>query len=385
MLSLWSMIESNRGTETRVSEGSVQARDSAAGEKDEGVSSGEKENSPGSLQVKSSSDGDEEDLESRLARKRKAGSSHAPIEIPTAPSSSRVRDKSSEVRVARIAPTFEISPHHATRTNKPSRFEGFASRSPLAPLFADALPAPYVPKCKITQSSVVGTPETAWDFLTHANEGLKNDLKTSQTVATELRCQVVDVERKLQEEKGAGAMLEKKDRAWAREMQALAEEKEELAAELKHQRELDSVSQKDLDMMYAEYGMTSDDNQRLAKEKHWLITEGFGVLLTVISQSEEFKSSVEQVYRAYRDVGYQEGLKDRYAYSAQVLGRKETPLYNSKAKKRLSKLEKEFGGKTPALLEKILERPMMSIDELKVLLTPAGPSSPKSLSGGDSQ
>ncbi|KAF5773553.1 hypothetical protein HanXRQr2_Chr13g0589851 [Helianthus annuus] len=417
------MIESNRGTETRVSEGSVQARDSAAGEKDEGVSSGEKENSPGSLQVKSSSDGDEEDLESRLARKRKAvspkqvpaprgiwlrlwsasgqkafpatkaaselppngGSSHAPIEIPTAPSSSRVRDKSSEVRVARIAPTFEISPHHATRTNKPSRFEGFASRSPLAPLFADALPAPYVPKCKITQSSVVGTPETAWDFLTHANEGLKNDLKTSQTVATELRCQVVDVERKLQEEKGAGAMLEKKDRAWAREMQALAEEKEELAAELKHQRELDSVSQKDLDMMYAEYGMTSDDNQRLAKEKHWLITEGFGVLLTVISQSEEFKSSVEQVYRAYRDVGYQEGLKDRYAYSAQVLGRKETPLYNSKAKKRLSKLEKEFGGKTPALLEKILERPMMSIDELKVLLTPAGPSSPKSLSGGDSQ
>ncbi|KAJ0671348.1 hypothetical protein HanOQP8_Chr13g0484531 [Helianthus annuus] len=377
--------ESNRGTETRVSEGSVQARDSAAGEKDEGVSSGEKENSPGSLQVKSSSDGDEEDLESRLARKRKAGSSHAPIEIPTAPSSSRVRDKSSEVRVARIAPTFEISPHHATRTNKPSRFEGFASRSPLAPLFADALPAPYVPKCKITQSSVVGTPETAWDFLTHANEGLKNDLKTSQTVATELRCQVVDVERKLQEEKGAGAMLEKKDRAWAREMQALAEEKEELAAELKHQRELDSVSQKDLDMMYAEYGMTSDDNQRLAKEKHWLITEGFGVLLTVISQSEEFKSSVEQVYRAYRDVGYQEGLKDGYAYSAQGLGRKETPLYNSKAKKRLSKLEKEFGGKTPALLEKILERPMMSIDELKVLLTPAGPSSPKSLSGGNSQ
>ncbi|KAJ0477031.1 hypothetical protein HanHA300_Chr13g0483851 [Helianthus annuus] len=138
-------------------------------------------------------------------------------------------------------------------------------------------------------------------------------------------------------------------------------------------------------MMYAEYGMTSDDNQRLAKEKHWLITEGFGVLLTVISQSEEFKSSVEQVYRAYRDVGYQEGLKDGYAYSAQGLGKKETPLYNSKAKKRLSKLEKEFGGKTPALLEKILERPMMSIDELKVLLTPAGPSSSKSLSGGDSQ
>ncbi|MFS7946593.1 hypothetical protein Hanom_Chr06g00538211 [Helianthus anomalus] len=63
----------------------------------------------------------------------------------------------------------------------------------------------------------------------------------------------------------------------------------------------------------------------------------------------------------------------------------ETPLYNSKAKKRLSKLDKEFGGKTPALLEKILEHPMISIDELKVLLTPVGPSSPKSFSGGVSQ
>ncbi|KAJ0530656.1 hypothetical protein HanRHA438_Chr10g0463161 [Helianthus annuus] len=127
-------------------------------------------------------------------------------------------------------------------------------------------------------------------------------------------------------------MLEKKERAWAREMEALVEEKEELAAELKHQRELNSVSQKDLDMMYAVYGMTSDDNQRLAKEKHWLITEGFGAFLTAVFQSEEFKNSLEQVYRVYRDVGYQAGLKDGYAYSAQGLGRKETPLYNPKAK-----------------------------------------------------
>ncbi|MFS7993897.1 hypothetical protein Hanom_Chr12g01099591 [Helianthus anomalus] len=38
------------------------------------------------------------------------------------------------------------------------------------------------------------------------------------------------------------AMLEQKEHAWAREMAALVEEKEELAAELKHQMELDSVS-----------------------------------------------------------------------------------------------------------------------------------------------
>ncbi|KAJ0605784.1 hypothetical protein HanRHA438_Chr02g0091201 [Helianthus annuus] len=166
---------------------------------------------------------------------------------------------------------------------------------------------------------------------------------------------------------------------------ALVEEKEELAAELRRHRELDSVSQKDLDAMYAKWGITLDDNQKLAKERYWLITEGFRSFLTAVSQSEEFKSSLKQIYRAYRDVGYQSGLKDGYAYSAQGLGRKETPLHNSKAKKRLSKLDKEFGGKTPALLEKILERPLMSIDELKALLAPAGPSSPKSLSGDDSQ
>ncbi|KAJ0495929.1 hypothetical protein HanIR_Chr12g0614421 [Helianthus annuus] len=73
------------------------------------------------------------------------------------------------------------------------------------------------------------------------NEGLKSDLKTSQTVVAELRCQVVEADRKLQEEK--------RQRSWEREMAALVEEKEELADELKHQRELDSVSQKDLDVM----------------------------------------------------------------------------------------------------------------------------------------
>ncbi|KAJ0742522.1 hypothetical protein HanPI659440_Chr10g0365151 [Helianthus annuus] len=115
-------------------------------------------------------------------------SSHAPIEITTAPSSSRVWGKTPEVSISRVTPAFEISPHHATRTSKPSHFEGFSSRSPLAPLFADALPAPYVPKWKITPSSVVGNPETARDFLTHVvppshifmNSALRDDLFDDQ-------------------------------------------------------------------------------------------------------------------------------------------------------------------------------------------------------------
>ncbi|MFS7945442.1 hypothetical protein Hanom_Chr06g00524361 [Helianthus anomalus] len=108
----------------------------------------------------------------------------------------------------------------------------------------------------------------------------------------------------------------------------------------------------------------------------------FGAFLAAVSQSEEFKNGLEEVYRAYLDVGYQAGLKDGYIYSAQGLDRKETPLYSSKAKKRLSKLDKEFGGMTPVILKKILEHPMISIDELKDLFSSAGPSSPKSVSGG---
>ncbi|MFS7939290.1 hypothetical protein Hanom_Chr05g00450001 [Helianthus anomalus] len=298
-----------------------------------------------SLQVRCSSDDDNyEDIENRLVRNRKAappsspkqvpvprdirlrlrsasgqkafpatraaselpplgskGSSNAPIEIPTTPSSSRIRDKTPEVSAVRVTPAFEISPLHATRTSKPSHLEDFASRSPLAPLFADALPVLYVPKWKIAQSTVVGTPETAQDFLAHVrvdelrkeNEGLRGNLQTSQIVAAELWCLVVDAKHKLQEEKGAGAMLEQKEHTWAREMVVLVEEKEEPAAKLKHQKEPDSVSQEQLDTMYAEWRITSDDNQNLAKEKYWLITEGFGSFLTVVSQSEEFKSSLE--------------------------------------------------------------------------------------------
>ncbi|KAF5758106.1 hypothetical protein HanXRQr2_Chr16g0725521 [Helianthus annuus] len=252
------------------------------------------------------------------------GSSREPIEIPTGPSPSRIRDKASEVGVARFSSAFELSPSHATGTSKPALLEGPVYRSPLAPLFADAIPTTYVPNGRgagILQRI---------DDLRKANEGLKAELKASQSVVAGLRGQVVDAERRLQEEK------------------------EELAAELKHVKEVGSVSQEQLNTMYADYGITSDDNQRLAGEKHWLITEGFGAFLAAVAQSEDFKSGLEEVYRAYRDVGYQAGLKDGYAYSAQGLGRKETSLYNSKAKKRLSKLNEEFGRKTPAILAKIL-------------------------------
>ncbi|KAJ0443835.1 hypothetical protein HanIR_Chr16g0825171 [Helianthus annuus] len=116
------------------------------------------------------------------------GSSQDPIEIPTGPSSSHVRDKASEVGVARFSSAFELSPSHATGTSKPTPLEGPAHRSPLAPLFADVIPLTYVPKWKVTSSSVIGTPEAARDFLNHVvppshkfvNSALRDDLFEDQ-------------------------------------------------------------------------------------------------------------------------------------------------------------------------------------------------------------
>ncbi|MFS7930429.1 hypothetical protein Hanom_Chr04g00344251 [Helianthus anomalus] len=69
----------NPGVEMQFTGGSVQAGGSAAMEGDEGASFDGEESSPNSLQVKDSSHDDKEDLESRLARKRKTVS---PKQVP---------------------------------------------------------------------------------------------------------------------------------------------------------------------------------------------------------------------------------------------------------------------------------------------------------------
>ncbi|KAM0014357.1 hypothetical protein Hdeb2414_s0016g00496981 [Helianthus debilis subsp. tardiflorus] len=195
----------------QVTGGSVQTGGAAAVEGDEGASSDGKESSPDSLQVKDSSHDDKEDLESRLARKRKAVS---PKPVP-APRDIRLRLRSASGQKAPPAmkATSELPPIGVKGSlSKHLRSSSFVSE----PLL----------------SSVVRTPETARDFLSHAvppshrfmnsalrddlfgdqysmslcegffrgvgllqrvddlrkeNEGLKSDLKTSQSVAGELR------------------------------------------------------------------------------------------------------------------------------------------------------------------------------------------------------
>ncbi|KAF5783496.1 hypothetical protein HanRHA438_Chr11g0521041 [Helianthus annuus] len=164
--------------------------------------------------------------------------------IPAAPASSEVKGKGQEVSVAPVDPVVEASPVQATGQSRSKLPECFQARSPLAPLFAKWLPAAYIPRWKITPSTVVDTPEVARNFMAHAlppshgfmnfaldpeilddqyslsinegffwsagmlqrvnalrdeNKGLLSDIMTSQTFAFELRCRVVDAEKKILE------------------------------------------------------------------------------------------------------------------------------------------------------------------------------------------
>ncbi|MFS7947500.1 hypothetical protein Hanom_Chr06g00548981 [Helianthus anomalus] len=101
------------------------------------------------------------------------------------------------------------------------------------------------------------------------NERLLSDLKTFRTVAAEIRCMVIDAEKKFLE----------RERAWEWERGTWLAEKERLLADVKHYKE--------------------EDSQKLVTERHWLLSQG--------------------------DVGYQAGLKDGYSYSSQGLKRRKTP------------------------------------------------------------
>ncbi|KAM0027908.1 hypothetical protein Hdeb2414_s0019g00545771 [Helianthus debilis subsp. tardiflorus] len=75
-------------------------------------------------------------------------------------------------------------------------------------------------------------------------------------------------------DQGAGAMLERRERVWEREMAMLVEEKEEFVAELKHLKEVGSVSHEQLNTMYADYGINSEGG-RLRSLCLWVAPSDF--------------------------------------------------------------------------------------------------------------
>ncbi|KAJ0514851.1 hypothetical protein HanHA300_Chr10g0374191 [Helianthus annuus] len=123
------------------------------------------------------------------------------------------------------------------------------------------------------------------------------------------------------------------------------------------------------------------ERAKLMQEREQLVAEGFRCFLTTVTHSPDFKGSLERTYQAYRNMGYQAGLKDGYSFSSQGMRRKETPHYNAKAKKQLSKLQEEFSGQTPVLIVQLSDNPLMSLQELKSLFGSADSPSGDSPSG----
>ncbi|KAM0040502.1 hypothetical protein Hdeb2414_s0012g00394711 [Helianthus debilis subsp. tardiflorus] len=77
---------------------------------------------------------------------------------------------------------------------------------------------------------------------------LENCLKSSQTIAAELQCQVVKDERLLLEK-------EEKEKAWEEERAGLMQEKDRLNVDVKHYKFAASVSSHDVETLYAEFGI----------------------------------------------------------------------------------------------------------------------------------
>ncbi|KAJ0712327.1 hypothetical protein HanOQP8_Chr09g0333631 [Helianthus annuus] len=129
------------------------------------------------------------------------------------------------------------------------------------------------------------------------------------------------------------AMVKERKKAWEEERVGLMREREQLIADVNHYKTTVSVSTNDVETLYAELGIVQDDNQKLASELHWWLSQGFQRFLAAFTQSPNFKSSLEKTYQAYWNVRCQAGLEDESAFSSQGLERKKTPHYNSKAKK----------------------------------------------------
>ncbi|KAJ0514626.1 hypothetical protein HanRHA438_Chr10g0464761 [Helianthus annuus] len=277
-----------------------------------------------------------------------------PIAIPTSSALLKIKQKGLEVTVA---PTEAAIHASSTQASSQSKFQLptlFRVRIPLAPFFAEGCPPPYVPNWKITSSSIINIREIVRSFMSYAlppsqrfmnvaldpeifedqhcmatlkedNKDLEDRLKTSQTTAIELQCRVVSVERDLLEKEHARALLKERERAWNEERAKLMREMEQLVEYVNHYKVVTSVSGSDVETLYTKLGIVQDDNQKLAAERHWLLSEGFGRFLAAFTQSPDFKGSLERTYQAHRNVRYQTGLKDGYAFSSQCMRMKETP------------------------------------------------------------
>ncbi|MFS7937285.1 hypothetical protein Hanom_Chr05g00425821 [Helianthus anomalus] len=84
------------------------------------------------------------------------------------PSSSLVLGPLPEVTVVPIEDAIHTSPPQASIQSRIQVPSSSRAQSPLAPLFVEGCPPPYVPNWKTTSSSIISTGEIARDFMSHA-------------------------------------------------------------------------------------------------------------------------------------------------------------------------------------------------------------------------
>ncbi|KAJ0480685.1 hypothetical protein HanIR_Chr13g0634491 [Helianthus annuus] len=286
----------------------------------------------------------------------------APVAVPASSAPLLVK-KSQEGNVKPVEAVAHIS---LPQTSVKSKVHAPSSRvwSLLAPLFEEGYPPPYAPNWKITSSSIISTGEIAREFMSHAlppsqrfmnvvldpqifedqycmavcesfswgagmlrhvqvlkedKKDLEDRLKSSLTIAVELQCWVVIVERLLLEKEvcllylsctplGFPCILpynsflsacwgdDEGERESLGGASQLMQEREQLVADVKHYKSDASVSYQDVETLYADLGIVQDDNQKLATERHWLLSQGFGCFLSTFTQSPDFKSSLERIY-----------------------------------------------------------------------------------------
>ncbi|KAF5781277.1 hypothetical protein HanRHA438_Chr11g0494601 [Helianthus annuus] len=133
--------------------------------------------------------------------------------------------------------------------------------------------------------------------LKEENKHLEDRLKTSQTIAAKLQCRVVSAERGLLDKEHAGDLLKENERAWNEEQTKLMREREQLVEDVNHYKAAASVCGSDVETLYVELGIVQDDNQKLAAERHWLLSKGFGCFLVAFTQSLDFTGSLGRTYQ----------------------------------------------------------------------------------------
>ncbi|KAM0025003.1 hypothetical protein Hdeb2414_s0021g00569331 [Helianthus debilis subsp. tardiflorus] len=96
------------------------------------------------------------------------GSLKALIAILTSSAPLKIKQKGPKVTVVPTEAAVHASPTQASSWSRFQLLTSFRVRTPLALLFAEGCPPPYVPNWKITSSSVINIGETAQNFMSHA-------------------------------------------------------------------------------------------------------------------------------------------------------------------------------------------------------------------------